>query len=500
MGSSSVIPPPPDGSGIVEVNAQSVAGIPPPPDGSGVVPVQADAQQPQGGFMAGAKAFVEETPLKAVGDVVADPGGAARGLLGALKDPTGTAIAALKNLLVDAPGAVMQKSADAFGRGDYSGALAHAAYSVIPALGPSLDEAGDELRGGEYAKGVGRTLGVASNIVAPEAIKAARVPQRLGDAMRGTAKGLYKSAVKPTGKAWGRIDKAMDAGLREGLSPNEAGVAGLKSGVRESGRQIGDAIDAAPDVPSVKAAPVEKAIAELREGFLPSERAALDSAAEDFFGQLRQEDGSLRDMTPKEAHTLKVNLQDAVVRAKKGAYSSGAMNSAGVEAWQTAASGLGEQLVEQFPEIGSANARYSSLKALEPILEDAKNRIAKREPFGLISSIGGVGGAAAGGLTGGLTGLVVTKILSDPILRTKAAVALSRASGGAVSNLAAAARLQSYATALERGAEATPSRRLVHSDSFASDDSPYGDSEQIARNNESDVPMTVFGQRRKYNR
>lgn len=73
--------------------------------------------------------------------------------------------------------ALWQKAKDAYDRGDYIGAAAHAlnyAVNGVPGLGGALDRAGEKFAAGDVAGGIGDTLGTATNFYlgakVPEAI------------------------------------------------------------------------------------------------------------------------------------------------------------------------------------------------------------------------------------------------------------------------------------------------------------------------------------------
>lgn len=66
-----------------------------------------------------------------------------------------------------AQGDVGVEAKDAFKKGDYIGAAAHALYYLIPLVGPLLDKAGNEMRAGQTAAGLGDTLGIATALFGP---------------------------------------------------------------------------------------------------------------------------------------------------------------------------------------------------------------------------------------------------------------------------------------------------------------------------------------------
>ncbi|MCU1338849.1 MAG: hypothetical protein JWO19_4430 [Bryobacterales bacterium] len=58
------------------------------------------------------------------------------------------------------------KAKEAYDRGDYKHAVIHGLNYLVPFIGQQTDKAGEQLEQGDYAGGIGRTLGVAAPIVA----------------------------------------------------------------------------------------------------------------------------------------------------------------------------------------------------------------------------------------------------------------------------------------------------------------------------------------------
>lgn len=66
----------------------------------------------------------------------------------------------------EAQGELAKKARDAYDKGDYMGALQHGLNYLVPFIGQQTDQAGEQLKEGDIAGGIGRTLGVAAPIVA----------------------------------------------------------------------------------------------------------------------------------------------------------------------------------------------------------------------------------------------------------------------------------------------------------------------------------------------
>lgn len=377
----------------------------------------------------GVSAFAQETPFNPANLVAA-----AKNLPEVVKSAIG-----LNN------GPTLQSGIDAFKRGDYATAVAHAIYSLMPMVGPSLAKAGDELASGDVASGVGRTLGVGSGFVAPEVAKGVKgiaESAPVANAADSLAGSLYRSAVKPRKGNAVRTQAALDLGRSEGVMPNDLEAA--KALKQSAGQDIGSIIDNAPDVQSIKTQPVLDAVESLKKDYLASQKGGVDTALNDILDKITDPNRGGIDLTPKEAHQLKVALQDAATTAKSTAYQGTTLNSPTIEGWQTGAQKLGDQLAEQFPELKDPNARYSAASDLVKLVNDSSQRIAKHEPFGLLPTLMGGTGAFIHGGAGAIGGMVLGKLITDPVLRAKAASILSRATDGEVSPVAAASRFKMF--------------------------------------------------------
>jgi hypothetical protein len=75
----------------------------------------------------------------------------------------------------EAQGELVKKAREAYNRGDYMEALQHGLNYLVPFIGQQTDQAGTQLKEGDIAGGIGRTLGAAAPIVAgsPEVQSAA---------------------------------------------------------------------------------------------------------------------------------------------------------------------------------------------------------------------------------------------------------------------------------------------------------------------------------------
>lgn len=124
----------------------------------------------------------------------------------------------------------------------------------------------------------------------------------------------------------------------------------------------------------------------------------------------------------------------------------GELKSATIESQKALARGIKEELEAQFPEIKGMNAQESKLIGLDGALEKALNRIGNRQLVGIGTPIvmGAVGSAAGGGP--GIVAGMVKAIVDDPLVKSKLAIALSRA--GKVPPSAAIGKITQYANLL----------------------------------------------------
>lgn len=76
-----------------------------------------------------------------------------------------------------AQGAELPKSIESFKRGDIGGGLSHGLGYVLPVVGPALANAGEQIRSGDVAGGLGATAAIATGLFAPEAFKRIPTPE-----------------------------------------------------------------------------------------------------------------------------------------------------------------------------------------------------------------------------------------------------------------------------------------------------------------------------------
>ena len=149
----------------------------------------------------------------------------------------------------EAQGALYQKAEQSYQSGDYMAAARHMVNYLIPLLGPRIDEAGDFMQQGEYAKGLGAMTDVGVQIAAPAAI--GRVTMKIRPLLKPTTNPLDASAVRfgesrgipidagtKTGKTLIRNTQKRLEGTIGGSAPLEASRAAQGEGLARTGQQL----------------------------------------------------------------------------------------------------------------------------------------------------------------------------------------------------------------------------------------------------------------------
>lgn len=141
---------------------------------------------------------------------------------------------------------------------------------------------------------------------------------------------------------------------------------------------------------------------------------------------------------------------------KQGTYaqlksqSYGQLKSAEVESQKALARGIKEELEQQFPELSQQNANLSSAYNLQPYLEKAIGRISNHNVLSLGDMVAAGAGAAAEGPMGAGVAALMRHIVGSPEIKSRLAIALTKAAGGsAPAGLASAARVNSYIQSLD---------------------------------------------------
>lgn len=245
---------------------------------------------------------------------------------------------------------------------------ANQAASLHPAFIPAkaMQIGGEMLEKGAYEAGGMVTdatkspeLGAAANFLtqAAPALIGGGTGRAVEPAMRGTARFLMQSALKPSAKdmATGRAAKAVDTMLSEGANVSEAGVAKLQGQVDVLRKQIDEALAMANEYgPTVDrgavAARIQDAVKKFEKQVNPTaDLKAIEAAGTEFIGSQPAQIGA------RQAQELKQGTYN-VLRGKYGE-----QGSAAVEAQKALARGLKEEIERVAPEVRTLNARESEL-------------------------------------------------------------------------------------------------------------------------------------------
>lgn len=358
------------------------------------------------------------------------------------------------------------EGAKSLGRGEF----AKGAEQILSAGSP-LAEAGEDARKGRYLDAAGTTFGVGTNLAMtrlPEGIAA--VKKGAAPKLQAAAEKLYQTKVKqPTGE-YGQPVSPLEAqkrtrwNLKKEIEGTEAGEVRRAAIQDETVAKLRETYGGKKDA-TVSPEPVRARLAALKEQYQkkgrPSAVREVEAIEEEFFAQLRNEDGSLRNMTPEEAFDFKIGKQQEVTEARSGAYAPGGKNSPSIKARQDIAGSLGDQLVEQFPESRALNEDYSmALKNRKPLARAVQNS-KNAHWFGLLDRLasgaggalgagvgamfGGAKGAGAGSVIGAGASAFASKIANSPGIRTRLAIKLSKMAGeGAGGVKAAQAAIDAY--------------------------------------------------------
>lgn len=404
-------------------------GTPPLPDGYQLDSAAQEKPKPR-------------TWLDSVGDAAAEwwkqvnPVSSVKGLAEAVNSPIQTGKALLEN-----QGQIEKKAEAAFKRGDYAEGVRHVLNYLLPVLGQQTDQAGDLAQSGQYARAAGQTLGLATNLAVPELIKGTGLRVPTGE----LPERLYQSALKPGPGSYStsEVGSMVKTGLKNDIPVSAGGaskldtlISNLSDRVKaqiQAGSQAGATVD-----PAAIAARADQAKGRFAVQVNPdADLAAIDASKQEFLKN------NPSPIPVADAQNLK---QGTYQQLKSRSY--GELGSATKEAQKALARGIKEELEVQFPEIKGLNAQQSQMIGLSDALERAVRRIDNRQLISFGTPIAAVGGAALGGGLGATAGIILKQAIDDSFVKSKLAIALTRASSGQIALPAALARVAGYSDAL----------------------------------------------------
>jgi hypothetical protein len=308
----------------------------------------------------------------------------------------------------------------------------------------------------------GRMMGGAVQATAPAiapAVTAAKSAVGRAALLGETPEGAYTSALKPsTTLSDAQRSNIAQTGLQNAIPVSKAGVEKIGDLIDDLNQKIKGTIAADPTRPIDPNAVATRANAVIPK-FASQVNATGDlNAIRGVQQQFLQEQGAppAPGIGPQ-APAPPMNASDAQAM-KQGTYrvlagKYGEQGSASVEAQKALARGLKEEIATQFPEIGNLNAQESQLLDLQPVLERAVNRITNQQAIGIGAPIAGTAVKAATGSTGaGAVAMMMKSVLDNPAVKSRLAIAVSKASN--IPPAQAIARVQAYSSALGASAGA----------------------------------------------
>jgi len=115
-----------------------------------------------------------------------------------------------------AQGQIAERAEDAFKKGDYATGVRHVLSYLLPVIGPRVDQAGDYMQQGQYAKGLGATTDLGLQVATPTAagaIKDVALPGLLPKGLQG-ANAAERAAVEFGTREGIPVDAATATGNR----------------------------------------------------------------------------------------------------------------------------------------------------------------------------------------------------------------------------------------------------------------------------------------------
>jgi hypothetical protein len=392
-------------------------------------PYAAIAQAPQRTWIDSAKDVAKEWWDKV------NPVTALQGLAQAGAHPLDTGAQMLQN-----QGQLAEKAKDSFDKGNYTEGIRHFLNYLVPVLGPQTDQAGDLAQQGQYAKAAGQTLGIATNIAAPELVKGANLSLPAGT----LPERMYQSALKPsTTLPTSQVKNIVQTGLENQIPVSAEGVTKLNGLIGDLGDKVKAQIQASSNTgATVNPFNVASRLSDTAKKFATQVTPEADLNAVSDTGNefLRNNPNPI---PAADAQALK---QGTYQQLSSKAY--GELGSATVEAQKALARGLKEELENQFPEIKDLNAQQGQFINLDGALEKAVRRIDNHQLFGIGTPAMAIGGAAVGGAPGAAAAGIMKLVLDNPELKSKLAIALNHASKSGIPINEAMARVAAYSNAL----------------------------------------------------
>jgi hypothetical protein len=337
-----------------------------------------------------------------------------------------------------------------FKNGNYASGVAHALYGIIPFMGAQMNEAGTNIQQGDVAKGLGQSVGMGL---------ATAIPTKISDMMKiGVPSGAadiaarqYQSALKPsTVLPRSEVQNMVQTGLNNAIPVSPSGIEKLGSMVDDLNQKIAGEIAKNPNQPINKYSVASRLGKTAQQfGTQVNPEGDLNAVSESGNEFLRNQP---TDIPASDAQALK---QGTYRQLGDKAY--GELSSATMESQKALARGLKEELAIAFPELSGLNAQDSQLLNLQDTLQRAVNRISNHQIAGIGTPMAAAGAKAITGSTGAAGVAALMKaVFDDPLVKSKLAIALNRASKNGITIPMAQAKLGGYLNALGNASNAQP--------------------------------------------
>jgi hypothetical protein len=341
-------------------------------------------------------------------------------------------------------------------QGNYSEAAGHGLAAITPIFGPPAARAGEQIASGDWAGGAGSAVGLIGSVLAPEVVAKGlgKLGSKIAPPFNAQAVNLYRSALKPSVTLSPEEANAVAAtGVQNRIAISDGGLTKLRGIVDDANAQIRNIIQPAAQAGATVDPVAIAQRADATKQFFTNQvdpdadLAAIDGVKARFLarhstpGTPAQPPSTLTNAagqplipgtpaTPGQPVPIPVDQAQAI---KEGTYAQlrgkyGELSSAEVQAQKALARGAKEELANQFPELNSLNAKESQMLNLEEPLERAINREGNKEPLGLPMTLALIGGQEAAGAGGLAMGGFLSKIISNPAMRSRLAIGLDMAS------------------------------------------------------------------------
>ena len=344
---------------------------------------------------------------------------------------------------------IYSNAEDAFKKGNYTQGAAHLLYAALPFIGPQLDAAGNNFAQGNYAKGAGASVGMGLSLAAPEVIKNANITLPGASSAENLSERMYQSSLKPPPGSFSQpeVQSMVKTGLENEIPVSQAGRVKLNDLVGDLNNKVQAQIDAG----SAQGATVNKFDVASRLG-QTAKKFATQVTPEADLSTVAKAGNEFLENQPTEIPASQAQAIKSGTYQQIGSKPYGELSSASIEAQKSLARGIKEELQTQFPEIQGMNAQESKLLGLDDALERAVNRTRNNNVFSLGGKVAGAGVAGAAGGVGGAVAGAGTAFLHDALLnpdvQSRLAIAINKASKGAVTIGAAQSRVASYVNQL----------------------------------------------------